>query len=83
MKKTVWSDAKSEAFLRTVLKSDGIFLGMNKKKHRRRKALRLHMTAKRPQGGYKRYTVRRSKPWHTWDSEENIEENRYFWKEVY
>lgn len=81
MKKTMWSPNKSHVLLKIIF-LDRNFRGNNKNKLKRRKILQMKMRQSKPENGYGRYTVRRSKPFHTFDSEEIVEENEYFWKDM-
>lgn len=51
-------------------------------KIRRRRIVKLIFKEKRPPDGFKTYTVRRSKPYHTWDASLMPEDSKHYWKEV-
>lgn len=82
MKKNIWSYDKVKIFLNLLGDRKPAFYGNNKTKARRRLLVKLYFRENRPENGYKRYTVRRSKPYHTWNSEEIPEESKHFWKEM-
>lgn len=44
--------------------------------------MKLIFKEKRPTEGFKTYTVRRSKPYHTWDASLMPEDSKHYWKEV-
>lgn len=80
MKKTVWGLEKQHAYIRLVFGGlpDSLKGKANKTKARRRLWVRLYMRDHRPRGGYPRYTERRCRPYHTYNSEEIVEENKYW-----
>lgn len=76
MKKTVWGLEKQDALIRLMF--GGLPDSLNKTKARRRLWVRLYMREHRPHGGYPRYAERRCRPYHTYNSEEVVEENKYW-----
>lgn len=79
MKKNIWGYEKAYAFLSVGLVTN--MLGPNKNKVRRRGIIQSVLRAKRPVGGYKTYTVRRSKPNFTIKSENLPDDLKQFWEE--
>lgn len=80
MKKTVWGLEKQDAYIRMIFGGlpDSLKGKVNKTKARRRLWVRLYMRDHRPHGGYPRYAERRCRPYHTYNSEEVVEENKYW-----
>lgn len=80
MKKTVWGLEKQHAYIRLMFGGlpDNFKTTVNKTKARRRLWVRLYMRDHRPHGGYPRYAERRCRPYHTYNSEEIVEENKYW-----
>ncbi len=80
MKKKIWGPEK--AFTCLGMFGNKSFSGNNRTKIRRRRIVKLIFKEKRPSEGYKTYTVRRSKPYYTWDSSLMPEESKHYWKEI-
>lgn len=80
MKKTVWSHEKVKVLLNLLGEKKSCFHGSNKIKARRGRIIKLYYQANR-KNKFKKYSVRRSYPYHTWNSEEIPEDSKHFWKE--
>lgn len=79
MKKKIWGHEKAFTFLGLLGKQS--LQGENRTRARRRRIIKLHLKESRPADGYKTYTIRRSKPYHMWNSIEVQEESKHYWKE--
>lgn len=83
MRKTVWGPRKCDVVLGVVLGRPSIYKGDNVNKHRRHLHLRMKCREYKPKGGYPRYTVKRSKPYAMYSSENYFEECDQFWKDEF
>lgn len=80
MKHKIWGPEKAFTYLGMFGRKT--FSGKNQTKTRRRRIVKLIFKEKRPPEGFKTYTVRRSKPYHTWDASLMSEDSKHYWKEV-
>ncbi|EOH80736.1 hypothetical protein [Enterococcus malodoratus] len=80
MKHKIWGPEKAFTYLGMF--GNKSFSGDNRSKIRRRRLVGLIFKEKKPKEGYKTYTVRRSKPYYTWDASLMPEDSKYYWREI-
>lgn len=76
MKNKIWGPEKAFTCLSILGRKS--FLGNNRTKIRRRRIAKLIFREKRPLDGYTTYTIRRSKPYHTWDASLMPEDSKHY-----